>query len=309
MDVGKFLRSVFRRTNKNWKLIVVEFVTSIIMVPIILLGIIIPVILLVIPAVQGDFEVEDFIPFFLNPDNLIFILPAFFFFLIFVLGSLILWAFVAGGIRASLLENILKEKKFDLKTFMAYSKKFFGRIVGLWILIGLIYFGIFVVLGGIGSLIFLFCLKLSETSEASAILTGIFSGFIIFFVFMVVGFLMGIFLAIANTYLIVEDAEVVTSMKGSFRFIKNNPGHTFLVVLLLIVIGFGVTFIYSLITMPITIIPYIGALFSFALIPVQMGINLYIVLFSTTAYLMLFLWKRKKLTSDFQTSTTPEKTM
>ncbi|MCK4584409.1 hypothetical protein KAU13_03245, partial [candidate division WOR-3 bacterium] len=155
----------------------------------------------------------------------------------------------------------------------------------------------------------LFCLNLSETSEVCAILTGIFSGFIIFFVFMVVGFLMGIFLAIANTYLIVEDAEVVTSMKGSFRFIKNNPGHTFLVVLLLIVIGFGVTFIYSLITMPITMIPYIGALFSFALTPVQMGINLYIVLFSTTAYLMLYLWKRKKLTSDFQTSTTPEKTM
>ncbi len=309
MDVWKFLKSVFIRTNKNWKLIVVEFITSLIMIPIIILGIVIPVILIVIPVVQGNFEAEDFIPFFLNPDNLIFILPAFFFFLIFALASLILWAFVAGGIRASLLENILKEKRFDLKTFMAYSKKFFGRIVGLWILIGLIYFGIFVVLGGISYLILLFCLNLSETSEVCAILTGIFSGFIIFFVFMVVGFLMGIFLAIANTYLIVEDAEVVTSMKGSFRFIKNNPGDTFLVVLLLIVIGFGVTFIYSLITMPIVMIPYIGALFSFALIPVQMGINLYIVLFSTTAYLMLYLWKRKKLTSDFQTSTTPEKTM
>ncbi len=309
MDVLKFLKSVFIRTNKNWKLIVVEFITSLIMIPIIILGIVISVILIVIPVVQGNFEAEDFIPFFLNPDNLIFILPAFFFFLIFALASLILWAFVAGGIRASLLENILKEKRFDLKTFMAYSKKFFGRIVGLWILIGLIYFSIFVVLGGISYLILLFCLNLSETSEVCAILTGIFSGFIIFFVFMVVGFLMGIFLAIANTYLIVEDAEVVTSMKGSFRFIKNNPGHTFLVVLLLIVIGFGVTFIYSLITMPITMIPYIGALFSFALTPVQMGINLYIVLFSTTAYLMLYLWKRKKLTSDFQTSTTPEKTM
>lgn len=309
MDVWKFLKSVFIRTNKNWKLIVVEFITSLIMIPIIILGIVISVILIVIPVVQGNFEAEDFIPFFLNPDNLIFILPAFFFFLIFALASLILWAFVAGGIRASLLENILKEKRFDLKTFMAYSKKFFGRIVGLWILIGLIYFGIFVVLGGISYLILLFCLNLSETSEVCAILTGIFSGFIIFFVFMVVGFLMGIFLAIANTYLIVEDAEVVTSMKGSFRFIKNNPGHTFLVVLLLIVIGFGVTFIYSLITIPITMIPYIGALFSFALTPVQMGINLYIVLFSTTAYLMLYLWKRKKLTSDFQTSTTPEKTM
>lgn len=309
MDVWKFLKSVFIRTNKNWKLICVEFITSLIMIPIIILGIVIPVILIVIPVVQGNFEAEDFIPFFLNPDNLIFILPAFFFFLIFALASLILWAFVAGGIRASLLENILKEKRFDLKTFMAYSKKFFGRIVGLWILIGLIYFGIFVVLGGISYLILLFCLNLSETSEVCAILTGIFSGFIIFFVFMVVGFLMGIFLAIANTYLIVEDAEVVTSMKGSFRFIKNNPGYTFLVVLLLIVIGFGVTFIYSLITMPITMIPYIGVLFSFALTPVQMGINLYIVLFSTTAYLMLYLWKRKKLTSDFQTSTTPEKTM
>jgi len=307
--VWKFLKSVFIRTNKNWKLIVVEFITSLIMIPIIILGIVIPVILIVIPVVQGNFEAEDFIPFFLNPDNLIFILPAFFFFLIFALASLILWAFVAGGIRASLLENILKEKRFDLNTFMAYSKKFFGRMVGLWILIGLIYFGIFVVLGGISYLILLFCLNLSETSEVCAILTGVFSGFIIFFVFMVVGFLMGIFLAIANTYLIVEDAEVVKSMKGSFRFIKNNPGHTFLVVLLLVVIGFGVTFIYSLITMPITMIPYIGALFSFALIPVQMGINLYIVLFSTTAYLMLYLWKRKKLTSDFQTSTTPEKTM
>ncbi len=307
MDVWKFFKAVFQRTNKNWKLILVEFVSTLIMVPIILLGIIIPVILIVIPAATSGYEVEDFIPFIVH--NLVFILVGFLIFLIFLLASLVLWAFVSGGVRASLLENILKEKKFEFNTFIANGKKFFGRIVGLWALTGLIFIAIFIILGGLGTLIFFLCFSLYETSEVGAILIGVLSGFIIFIVYFVTAFLLGVFLTIANTYLIVEDAEVIPSMKGSIRFIKKYPGHTFLVVLFLFLIAFGVAFAYNLITIPVTMIPYVGAMFSFILAPVQMGINLYLALFSITAYFILYLWKKEKISSDFQTSTVPEKTM
>lgn len=294
MDVWKFLKAVFQRTNKNWKLILVEFVSTLIMVPIILLGIVIPVILIVIPAATSGYEAEDFIPFILH--NLVFILVGFLIFLIFLLASLVLWAFVSGGVRASLLENILKEKKFEFNTFIANGKKFFGRIVGLWSLTGLIFIAIFIILGGLGTLIFFLCFSLYETSEVGAILIGVLSGFIIFIVYFVTAFLLGVFLTIANTYLIVEDAEVIPSMKGSIRFIKKYPGHTFLVVLFLFLITFAVAFAYNLITMPVTMIPYVGAMFSFILAPVQMAINLYLALFSITAYFILYLWKKEKIT-------------
>lgn len=307
MEVWKFLKTNFERTNKNWKLIIVEFITGLIMVPIIILGIIIPAIVIIIPFVQGNTGGEDLIPFILG--NLVFILLGVFIFLIFLFGILILWAFIAGGIRASLLDNILKGKQFELNTFMNHCKRFFGRIVGLWSLIGLIYCGVFIVLGGIGTLILLFCFSIYETSEAGAIITGIFSGGFIFLVLTVVGFLMGIFLAIANTYLVVEDAQIGDTMKGTMRFIKKNPGHTFLVVILLIAIGFAVGMVYTIITIPLAMIPYIGGIFSIMLSPIQMGLNLYLSLFGATAYLLLYLWKQKKIKSDYKTPTVPEKTM
>jgi hypothetical protein len=307
MDVWKFLKSNFGRTNKNWQLIVVQFITALIMIPIIILGIIIPALVVVIPAVQGDFDGEDLIPLIL--DNLVFILLGGLIFLVFLLGIIILWAFVSGGVRGSLLENILNGKRFELHTFMGYSKKFFSRIVGLWSLTGFIYSGIFIIFGGIISLILLFCIGFYETSEAGAILVGIFSGGFFFLVLMVVGFFMGVFLTIANTYLIVEDAQVIESMKGSIRFIKKYPGHTFLVVVILIGIGFAVGMVYTILIMPLTMIPYIGAIFSVILSPIQVGLNLYLSLFGTTAYLLLYLWKRERIGSDFQSPSVPEKTM
>jgi hypothetical protein len=307
MDVWKFLKSNFERTNKNWQLIVVQFITALIMVPIIILGIVIPVLVVVIPAVQGNCDGEDIIPLIL--DNLVFILLGGLIFLVFLLGIIILWAFVSGGIRGSLLENILTEKRFKFDKFMGYGKKFFSRIVGLWGLTGLIYSGIFIIFGGITSFILLFCIAFYETSEVGAILVGIFSGGFFFLVLMVVGFFMGVFLTIANTYLIIEDAQVIESMKGSIRFIKKYPGHTFLIIIILIAIGFAVGMVYTMLTMPLTVIPYVGAIFSAILSPIQMGLNLYLSLFGTTAYLLLYLWKRERIGSDFQSPSIPEKTM
>ncbi len=307
MEVWKFLKSNFGRTNKNWQLIVVQFIAALIMIPIIILGIIIPALVVVIPAVQGNFDGEDLIPLIL--DNLVFILLGGLIFLVFLLGTVILWVFVSGGIRGSLLENILNGKRFKFDKFMGYSKKFFSRIVGLWSLTGFIYSGIFIIFGGIISLILLFCIGFYETSEAGAILVGIFSGGFFFLVLIVVGFFMGVFLTIANTYLIVEDAQVIESMKGSIRFIKKYPGHTFLVVVILIAIGFAVGMVYAILIMPLTVIPYVGAIFSVILSPIQIALNLYLSLFGTTAYLLLYLWKRERIGSDFQSPSVPEKTM
>ena len=42
MEVWKFLKADFQRTNRNWRLLIVEFITGIIMIPVIFLAIGIP---------------------------------------------------------------------------------------------------------------------------------------------------------------------------------------------------------------------------------------------------------------------------
>ena len=304
MEVWQFIQSTFKRTNKNWILIIVEFVSGIIMVPLILIGIAIPALIMVVPAFMGDVETEEFLPFI--AENLVFVLLGVLIFLIFLLAALWLWAFITGGVRAMLLDSILKERQFEFKKFIEYCKKFVGRIIGLWSIIGLIYCGIFVILGGIAGVLVFFSIGMYESTEAGALLLGIFGGGLIFLVLLIIGFLFGVFAAIANTYLIVEDAQVGDSLRGSLRFIKAYPGHTFLVVFLLMGIGFVVGMAFAILTMPIRMIPYIGAMFSLILSPVQMALNLYISLFGAVAYLLFYLWKRERLGSDFQTVIVPE---
>ena len=304
MEVWQFIQSTFKRTNKNWILIIVEFVSGIIMVPLILIGIAIPALIMVVPAFMGDVETEEFLPFI--AENLVFVLLGVLIFLIFLLAALWLWAFITGGVRAMLLDSILKERQFEFKKFIEYCKKFVGRIIGLWSIIGLIYCGIFVILGGIAGVLVFFSIGMYESTEAGALLLGIFGGGLIFLVLLIIGFLFGVFAAIANTYLIVEDAQVGDSLRGSLRFIKAYPGHTFLVVFLLMGIGFVVGMAFAILTMPIRMIPYIGAMFSLILSPIQMALNLYISLFGAVAYLLFYLWKRERLGSDFQTVIVPE---
>ncbi len=304
MEVWQFIQSTFKRTNKNRILIIVEFVSGIIMVPLILIGIAIPALIMVVPAFMGDIETEEFLPFM--AENVVFILLGVLIFLIFLLAAFWLWAFITGGVRAMLLESILKEKQFEFKKFIEYCKKFVGRIIGLWSIIGLIYCGIFVILGGIAGVLVFFSIGIYESAEAGAILLGIFGGGLIFLVLLVIGFLFGVFAAIANAYLIVEDAQVGDSLRGSLRFIKAHPGHTFLVVFLLMGIGFVVGMAFAILTMPIRIIPYIGVMFSFILTPIQMALNLYLSLFGAVAYLLFYLWKQERLGSDFQTVIAPE---
>jgi MFS family permease len=306
MDVMNFLKSTFRRTNKNWILLIVEFITGLIMVPVMIIGIALPAIIIIVPAISSGYEAEDFLSYILSIENIILVLLGVLVFLIFLLFVLLIWAFVAGGIRASLLDSILKEKKFEMKTFMENCKKFFGRIVGLWSLVGLVYCGAFVVLGGIGGVIALFAVAMSENSEPGAILLGLLGGGFVFLLLALIGFVIGIYLAIANTYLIVEDAQVKETIRGTNRFLKKNIGHTLLVVVLLFAIGFGVGLVYAFVTMPLTMIPYVGGLFSIMLSPIQIALNLYLTLFGSVGYLLLILWKRKKIGSDFQTVTKPE---
>ncbi len=308
MDVWKFIKADFQRTNRNWRLLIVQFIAGIIMVPVILLGIGISALVIIVPAIQGGYDVDDFISFITDYESMIFILLGIIIFLIFVLIIFLIWAFISGGVRAMVLDDILEAKGFQLGTFMKHCRKFFGRIVGLWGAIGLIYMGVFIILGGIAAVIIIFSVGLYETAETGAILFGILAGGFIFLVLMVVGFFFGIFTAIANTYLIVEDAQVGESMRGAFRFIRSYPGHTFIVVLLLFAIGFATGLTYAIVTMPLTMIPYIGGFFSLMLSPVQMAMNLYLSLFGTTGYLLLYLWKRKKIGNDYGMITTPEKT-
>ncbi len=304
MEVWQFIQSTFKRTNKNWILIIVEFVSGIIMVALILIGIAIPALIMVVPAFLGDVETEEFLPYI--AENVVLVLLGVLIFLIFLLAGLWLWAFITGGVRSMLLDSILKEKQFEFKTFIKYCRKFVGRIIGLWSIIGLIYCGIFVILGGIAGVLVFFSIGMYESSEAGALLLGIFGGGLIFLVLLIIGFLFGVFAAIANTYLIVEDAQVGDSLRGSLRFIKAHPGHTFLVVFLLMGIGFVVGMAFAILTMPIRVIPYIGAMFSLILSPIQMALNLYISLFGAVAYLLFYLWKQKRLGSDFQTVIAPE---
>ncbi len=307
MDIIDFSKSVFQKTNKNWKLIILQFVTYLIMIPIIVLAIVIPVIVIVIPIVTNNYEVENFIPFIL--DNIVVFLFSALIFLVFLFIALLLWAFITGGIRAAVVNNILKGKVFEMKIFMENCKKFFARVVGLWSLFGMIHLGLFVVLGGIGTAMFFMGFRLYQTSQSGAIIFGIMGGGILLFTYIVVSILVGVYSSIANTYLIVEDAGVGDSMKGGLAFIKKYPGHTFLTFLILLVIGFGAGMAYAVVTMPIRIIPYVGAMANIILSPIQMALNLYLSLFGIVAYTLLYFVETKRIGQVFETITVPEKTM
>ncbi|OQX56139.1 MAG: hypothetical protein B5M53_03005 [Candidatus Cloacimonas sp. 4484_209] len=306
MDVWKFLKSNFFRTNKNWQLIVVEFVSYFVMLFVSVIGIVIPAFMLVIPYVNGAMDWGNFFSTIVS--HITYILFVILIFLIFSLVSLVIWAFTSGGIRASLVSNILKNERFELQKFFTNARKYFGRIVGLWTYIGFFYIAIFILLGGIGSGVFLLCIKTYETNPGVAITIGIFLGFIIFLIFAAAGFLLGVYSAIANTYLIVEDASVGDTIRGTYGFIRTYPGHTFLVVILIIGITIGASLAYSIITLPVSMIPYLGAVVSFVLTPISIGINLYITLFSAISYINLYLWKTRGLDYSFQTSIVPENT-
>jgi hypothetical protein len=308
MEVWKFIKASFQRANRNWRLLIVQFIAGIIMVPVLLLGIGIPALVIIVPAAQGGYDAEDFISFITDFESLIFILLGILIFLIFVLVILLIWAFIAGGVRASLLDDITEQKEFKLGTFMKQCRRFFGRIVGLWSTIGLIYMGVLVIFGGIAAVIIVFSVNLYETAEAGAVLLAILGGGFIFLILTVFGILVGIFTAIANTYLIAEDAQVGETIRGTFRFIRAFPGHTFLIILILFAIGFAAGMTYAIVTMPLTMIPYIGGLFSLMLSPVQMAMNLYLSLFGTTAYLLFYLWKKERIGSDYGMITSPKKT-
>jgi|GEM_PF-5182099 len=307
MDIIVFLKSVFRRTNKNWKLLIVQFVTYLIMIPILAIGVIVPALIIVIPIATNHYEVEDFAPYIFS--NIVIVLFGVLIFLIFLLIVLLLWAFVAGGIRATVVENILKGKVFEMKTFMENCRKFFARLIGLWSLFGLIYTGIFVIFGGFAAAIFFFCYRLYQSSQAAAITTGIAGGGILLLIYVVIAILFAVYSIIANTYLIVEDAQVGESMRGGMAFIKKYPGHTFLVFLILLAIGLGVGMAYAIVTMPIRIIPYVGAMASLVLSPIQMALNLYLSLFGIVAYTLFYLVKTKRTDYIPGSSTVPEKTI
>jgi len=158
-----------------------------------------------------------------------------------IISFLISSFFYAGAI--GMIYDVVRKKKTSLKAMVDYGKKFFLRLIGINIVLGL--------LSMAGITIALLPLLIDQT-WLTFILTLILG--IAFVLFMILFLL-------SNIYLIIQNKGVLASISKSFSVIKKNYFRFILLIILLTACGALVNFI-----------PYIGMLISQLIIGSASGI-------------------------------------
>jgi hypothetical protein len=129
-----------------------------------------------------------------------------------VLIFMIVDIFIEGGIKAS-IRDILTKEKFWGRQFLRYAKKYFGRLLGLRLIMFGVYFAPAVLVVLIHGFISDFMRK--GGSSSFPIMAGVIAGFLLFLIF-------ALFAFYASFIIVLEDEKVVSSIKRSFIFVKKH---------------------------------------------------------------------------------------
>ncbi len=138
---------------------------------------------------------------------------------------IIIGVFVEGGITAS-IRDILTEEKFWGRQFLRYAKKYFGRLLGFYLVI----FGVMSLMFIVIMFIVIFSIGFIFRADSSFPFTVV-GGIIGWLLFLIVF----VFAAYTPIIIVLEDGRVFNSIKRSFKFIKQYFGK----VLGLVGIGLG----------------------------------------------------------------------
>lgn len=146
-----------------------------------------------------------------------------------ILIFMLVGVFVEGGIKGSIRDTLVEEK-FWGRQFLGYAKKYFGRLLGL----RLIMFGVcFIPVIWVALIYKIITSFVYKTSSAPfPIMVGAIAGLLLFLIF-------ALFAYYASFIIVLEDERVVNSIKRSFNFVSQY----FEKVLGLLGIGFGAALI------------------------------------------------------------------
>ena len=192
--------------------------------------------------------------------------------IIFILLSI----FIQGGVLSS-MKDAIKEGKAQLDRFAGYGAKFYLRLLGIAVLIGLVI--------GIAALLATL-IAASSAASGNAIIIGITA-----IIALVVGGL-GIYLVVLLSFspyvLVVKDTGVFETIKASVAFVRKNLLKVVGLGLLLILIGLGIGLIVGVIVGFLSL-AIRGRFFQVIVGIISSGVNSYLSIVITASLMSYYL--------------------
>ncbi len=200
-----------------------------------------------------------------------------------IVSSVALYIF---GATMGTLEKAVRKKnyRFGFSSFISEGNRFFGRILWLTFLLGLMLIALMIcisIMAGIGSV---FILPLLSSESGTVYFIGIFISLLMASVALAGFTLLAVAGAFSLVALVVDDIKAIAAFKKSLAFIQRKPSS---ILFLLAVTGIYLLAACSvmLITIPLGIIPLIGPLLS---IPVSFVCNRFLGLVMITALIYFY---------------------
>ena len=191
-------------------------------------------------------------------------------------GAILLFLVLSVFIQAGLLgcvRDIIKKGAANLNNLFALGKKFFWRLLGLGILIGLI-----------TGLLVICCqgsLALSREVFGNVVLKSL--GLFISIILGAAAICAGVFFFYAPYILINEEGGIIESMRRSVGFVRRFLGNALGTLALVVLIVFGATIVLGLLVMPLGAFrQIIGAILG-------SGINAYLGIVAMITFMSLYL--------------------
>ena len=288
MSLSEILKEGFRITNRNWPLVLIHLGGLFLLLFVLFFSFFLPLLISGSFTLLSDFDWEDFLedPFLFQgaPLLLLLIVPFLFLGLTLLNGFYI---FVAGGVKGVYKEDLLQEnsQSFTFSRFIQNGKVYFWRIAGLWALLGLIIFPLLILFGIFGGVV-VWMMKIGDVEYYSLIFMGI---LIIFSTL-----LFTLYFSYSNILLVMEDEGAGGAMRRGLQFLKDHFGPAAGLYLVLVLIHFGISALFTGIQFPFNFIPVVGTLVSLFLLPIQTLLSIYLSLFFTAAMMVFYRDRRGK---------------
>jgi hypothetical protein len=275
MATAEAITEGFRLIHRNWQLILIHFLISVLSFLGFLIIIGIPLIVAIVVmgidlAAMGVLEdmvdnVEDPLTLLNNYMGLIVIAGVCL--LVYLIFAFSIFIFGLGG-SAGTIASSLREHglKFSTSLFISEGKRWFFPLMGFTALVGLIYIGALVVLAVGGGLTALAWGAMEAAGSTIGLFLKVFATLSLTTAFLATSFGSVVVTAGGIAVMVLEGTGAVKALGGAFRYIDKRPGIVWLMFLLFV--GYMVAQItFALMGYPLQLIPIVGM---FVVLPYQL---------------------------------------
>ncbi|MEW6685787.1 MAG: hypothetical protein AB1393_06220 [Candidatus Edwardsbacteria bacterium] len=295
MEIGQIFSQGFKITNKNWPLILIQFILGIANMIIFFIFFILPLIFLIFTGTlkekiwPGDFSpfapnffiafITEFLSYLLAHWQLFLLLGILL--LVAMLLIILLSIFVEAGTYSTISEVFLNSLPFLLNRFFDLGKTFFWRFLGLeatlWALVTG-WFLLAVIL--LAPLIFLIVYLWKVAGIVVTIVISLILGGLVLGILFITVVILSLFITYTKPLLPLENLKTGEALKKGISFLKRNFWPALGLILLLFVVNLAIGFIFAMLRLPFSFIPLVGPIFEIPLALVQWGVMLYLSVFS-----------------------------